>query len=260
MRKASYDEATRTAFTEAATNARAGGKSWGEAYMAAQDAGYRGTLAGIKQFLVKGPAKPGAEEPDAGHAHKLSDAPKVSEATAESAAPKAKRGRPKKSATAAPKAAKAVEASPTRRGGYDDATKSSILKAVTDARKEGDWKEALKAGQDAGYKGGLSGLMQFMTTQGGTVKAKKPGKRGRKPKATPVAAAPEPAKVVDSSVLEFIPESVRGDFAAMIRSKIEKEFGHSIQDRNLDRAMTVYLEIIQAQNAIGTKVAALKEL
>lgn len=64
---------------------------------------------------------------------------------------------------------------------YTDAQKSAILEAVNSARKTGSWLDALKAAQDAGFKGGLQYLMKFA---GGS---KRHGRKPSKAEA-PVAA------------------------------------------------------------------------
>ncbi len=48
-----------------------------------------------------------------------------------------------------------------RTSAYTDAQKSAILEAVKAARKTGSWPDALKAAQEAGYKGQLQYLMKF---------------------------------------------------------------------------------------------------
>ena len=46
-----YDEATKTAIINAATDARAAGKTWAEAFSAAKKAGYTGSLQGISKMI-----------------------------------------------------------------------------------------------------------------------------------------------------------------------------------------------------------------
>ena len=150
MPRKGYDEATKSAFLQAVTVARAAGQPWVDAFKAAQEAGYTGTLGGIEKMFHEMQAK------KAGH-----KAP-------------AKRGRPKKKAPAVVRK--------RRRNFYDEATRSAIVNAAIGARKSGKkWPEALKAAKRAGYRGGLIALTGFVTRAGKT--ARKPGRPARKAQA-----------------------------------------------------------------------------
>ena len=64
---------------------------------------------------------------------------------------------------------------------YTPEQKAAILVAVKDARKEGQWSDALKAAEEAGFKGGLGYLMKLASSNG----TPKP------PKSTNAANTPE---------------------------------------------------------------------
>ena len=144
MPRKHYDEATKTAFLQAVTTVRASGQSWVDAFKAAKEAGYAGTLAGIKKMFheMKG-KKPGR-----------------------------KPGRPKGSKTV------------HRRGNrlYDEATKTAIVSAALEARKAGKkWAEALQAAKEAGYRGKLISLVGFVKSPGQV--GRKPGRPAKKAQA-----------------------------------------------------------------------------
>jgi len=138
-----YDKATKSAFLQAVTAARAAGQPWVDAFKAAKEAGYTGTLGGIaKMFRENEEKKAGRKAP-------------------------AKRSRPRKSGPAA--------ARKRRRHFYDEATRATIVSAALGARKTGKkWPEALQAAKAAGYRGGLIALTGFVTRAGKM--ARKPGR------------------------------------------------------------------------------------
>ncbi|MGD0088687.1 MAG: hypothetical protein ABSE73_02100 [Planctomycetota bacterium] len=141
MPRKGYDEATKSAFMQAVTAARAAGKPWVDAFKAAKGAGYTGTLGGIEKMfhLMKGVRKPGA-----------------------------KRGRPK-----------GLGVARKHRHVYDEATRAAIVNATLEAQKAGKkWPEALQAAKTAGYQGGLIALTGFVTRTGKP--ARKPGMPAKK--------------------------------------------------------------------------------
>ena len=52
-----YDPRTKAAIIEAALAARRGGRTWAEAFRAANEAGYRGSLGGLDQMVRKASGK-----------------------------------------------------------------------------------------------------------------------------------------------------------------------------------------------------------
>jgi len=138
-----YDAATQSAFLEAVISARAAGQPWVDAFKAAKEAGYTGTLGGIERMYreMKGKGKMPGRKP----------------------------GRPKGSVSA------------KKRGNrlYDEAMKAAIVNAALEARKAGKkWRQALEAAKAVGYCGGLISLIGFVNRPGRV--AKKPGRPARK--------------------------------------------------------------------------------
>lgn len=268
MKKTKYDEATRAAFSKAALDARNEKKPWSEVFSAAKGAGYDGTVAGIKQFLIKASDKAKGKVEAAAPAETAAAPAAEAKAKPEKKARKIRRAKVAAKA-AAPKAA--AKATKRTRTAYDAATTAAILAAVQEGRASGGWNEAVKGAQHAGYKGGLSGLMQFVTKQTGTTKKGKVGRPEGKASAKAktkvkvskgTAKAAPTAHVVSMGGFELhsLPEALRSDFSDLLRSKIEKEFKHSIKDKNVDQATAMYLDICEAQQALDAKVKALKSL
>ena len=136
-----YDEATKSAFLQAVTAARAAGQPWVDAFKTAKGAGYTGTLGGIKGMFHEMKGKMLGRKP----------------------------GRPKGSVSA------------NKRGNrlYDDAAKAAIVNAALEARNTGKkWAEALEAAKAVGYRGGVIALMGLVSRVG--KKARKPGRPAKK--------------------------------------------------------------------------------
>ena len=137
---------------------------------------------------------------------------------------------------------------------------------MAEARKSGGWNDALVAAQGAGYKGGLSGLMQFVVIQSKGLKSaavtgkRKPGRPRKNASVLTVPMTITAGSHTSGFALQAIPAAIRGDFANWVVSKIEKEFKHSVKDKNVDQATSVYLEIVDAQNALNAKIESLKGL
>ena len=145
MPRKTYDAATKSAFLQAVISARAAGQPWVDAFKAAKEAGYTGTLGGISRMFREMKSK--------------------------GKMPGRKPGRPKGSKTV------------HRRGNrlYDDAAKAAIVNAALEARKAGKkWAEALEAAKAVGYRGGLISLIGFVNLPGQV--AKKPGRPAKKAK------------------------------------------------------------------------------
>ncbi|MCY3018742.1 MAG: hypothetical protein NTW87_06905 [Planctomycetota bacterium] len=199
-----YKPEVKAKFIEAAAAARAAGKPWKAAYVAAQEAGYKGSIDALEKMLARKKVKKAAPA-----------APAVAQKAAPAAPkPAAKKQKPKSS----PK--------PKAKRNYDAATKAAIVKAAIAARKAGKkWPEALVAAKAAGYRGGLVSLMLFVKAarkQGrpakATIAAPAPKKRGRPPKvAAPAVPALDPVaaqylvSAIDKAVAEL--EKLRQQYA-----------------------------------------------
>ena len=57
MPRKTYDPKVKAAFMDAAREARAAGKSWAEAFDAAKNAGYTGSLGGLGQMFLAAAGK-----------------------------------------------------------------------------------------------------------------------------------------------------------------------------------------------------------
>ena len=139
MPRKTYDAATKSAFLQAVVAARAAGQPWVDAYKAAKEVGYTGTLGGIERMFreMKGGGKRPGRKP----------------------------GRPKGSVSA------------KKRGNrlYDSVTRAAIVNAALEARKAGKkWRQALEAARAVGYRGGVIALIGLVGRAGKT--AKKPGR------------------------------------------------------------------------------------
>ncbi len=76
---------------------------------------------------------------------------------------------------------------------YDQTTKAAILAAVKDARKSGkSWAQALEVAQQAGYKGTVGSITQFVSA-GSAHKKTKPTKKVKAKRAVGAPAAKSPA-------------------------------------------------------------------
>jgi len=139
-----YDEAIKSAFLQAVSEARVAGQPWGDAFKAAKEAGYTGTLGGIKGMFHLTKGKKAGRKPGA------------------------KRGRPK-----------GLGVATKHRHVYNEATRAAIVNATHEALKTGKkWPEALQAAKAAGYRGGLIALTGFVTRTG--TPARKPGRPVKK--------------------------------------------------------------------------------
>lgn len=204
---------------------------------AAQGAGYRGKLGGIKQFLVK------ASEKKSG-----------ATSSVDGSAPKAKSKAKNKTKAVKSTIKKKAKGKKRTRITYNAEVTAAILKAVKDARATGKWSDAHAAATAVGYNGGLASLMQFVESKMDGSSKKKPV---RKPKADFAAAHKSVAAEFGTYTM---PEAVRSDFETLLHSKIHSEFRHSIKDKNVGKATAAYLEIIEARNFMESKIAALKKM
>ena len=180
-----YDEAIKSAFMQTVAAARATRQPWVDAFKAAKEAGYTGTMGGIKKmFYEQKGKKTGRKAPG-------------------------KRGRPRKKGTAV--------ARKRHRNIYDEATRTAIVNAVFETRKAGKkWPEALQAAKAAGYRGGLIALTGFVTRAGKVVK-----KRGRPAKKVQVAGGLEPVQEI---IERLVKERVRAALDRAIE-ELEKARG-----------------------------------
>ena len=81
------------------------------------------------------------------------------------------------------------------RKGYDKAIKSAFLQAVTTARAAGQpWVEALKAAQEAGYKGTLGGIEKMFREL-----SKKPVRKPGRPRGKSPAVARKHSRIYDEA-------------------------------------------------------------
>jgi len=138
-----HGKATKSAFMQAVTAVRAAGQPWVDAFKAAKEAGYMGTLGRIERMYreMKGKGKMPGRKP----------------------------GRPKGTVSAKKRCNRL----------YDDAAKDAIVNAALEARKaEKKWRQALEAAKAMGYRGGLISLIGFVNRPGQV--AKKPGRPAKK--------------------------------------------------------------------------------
>src|SRR5476649_1352340 len=84
---------------------------------------------------------------------------------------------------------------------YTEEQKTAILEAVKTSRKTGKWPDALKAAEEAGYKGGLQYLMKLAKGKKKSSKAKKAttaaakaGKKRGRPKGSTNAGKKGPGR------------------------------------------------------------------
>ena len=137
----------------------------------------------------------------------------------------------------AAKPAKSAKSAKKRRGkrsrrGYDDAVKAAIVSAVLGARKAGEsWRKAHGAAEEAGYKGTLGGLVQFIrqNVKGGAKKGKaaakpaKAGKRGRgkgRPKGSATKAASTHGVGLEGVLAAYIDSRVKAQVAAQVEAQV----------------------------------------
>ena len=209
-----YDKAIKTAFTKAAKDARAAGKTWDEAFTAAHTAGYTGTVGSLTKMLTAPKGKKAGSKKAAAPVlaeRKLTPAIELpapeAVVAAASAEPKPK-GRPK--ATAKPASAK-------KRGPhlYDEATKAAIIKAAFDARSAGKtWSEALDAAKAAGYRGQQLALSFFV--KHATKPAKKPGRPAGKRLGRPATTVAATAVSGPDDLMETIDRVVKARVRAAL--------------------------------------------
>ena len=145
-------------------------------------------------------------------------------------------GQKKTKGEAADATAKPAKSAKKRRGkrsrrGYDDAVKAAIVNAVLAARKSGEsWRKAHGAAEEAGYKGTLGGLVQFIrqNVKGGAKKgitAAKPAKakrgRGRgRPKGSATKAPATHSVGLEGVLAAYIDSRVRAQVAAQVEEQV----------------------------------------
>ena len=101
---------------------------------------------------------------------------------------------------------------------YEPQVKASIIAAVHEVRKSGKpWAEALVAAQQAGYKGTVESLTQFVSSSSPTKKAATAKKAKAKTKPA-VAASAAKAPVVKPSAVK--PTSGPLDIAALVHKTV----------------------------------------
>ena len=133
---------------------------------------------------------------------------------------------------------------------YTPEQKTAILDAVKAARKIGKWPDALKAAEEAGYKGGLQYLMQ-MASASGAVKPRKKAKAAKKAALSPVKKRGRPKG--SKNAAKRAPGRTKGSTGA--------KMGAGLQDIDKIVAQMVEQRVgVAISKAVAALDAAAKEL